>query len=139
MLVALVMFLTIGAVFADEPKDEIAKLSKAYDLAIKTRDEKALDKLIDDDSRFITDDGRLLDKKGHIAKISGRTYETSASEDVTIRIVGDLAIETATWTGKGKMDGNPFQKQNRYTTIWVKKGFAWVVISAQSTPITTNR
>jgi uncharacterized protein (TIGR02246 family) len=134
------MLLTIGPVRAGDAKDEIAKLSKEYDAAIKARDVKALGKLFDDDGRFVTDDGRVLDKKGYIADyVNEKTYESSASEGVSIRVLGDMAIETGTWTGTGRQAGKPFRKHNRYITVWVKKDGTWVVTAEQITPITSSR
>jgi uncharacterized protein (TIGR02246 family) len=134
------VLLTSGTVGADDPKDEVAKLSKAYNAAIKARDVKALTKLFDDDGRFITDDGRLVDKKGYIAEfVHDKTYDSTASEEVTVRVVGNVVIETGTWTATGMKEGKPFRKQNRYMTVWVKKGDTWVVSAEQASPITTGR
>ncbi len=136
----LVMLLTISPASADDAKDKLAKLSKDYNAAIKARDVKALGELLDDDGRFITGDGRLLDKKGYIADyVHETTYESSASDDVSIRLLGDMAIEIGAWTGTGTRDGKPFTKHRRYTTIWLKRGGKWIVTAEQRPPITSGR
>jgi len=139
----LVLLLTVAVRAADGPKDEVTKLSQAYDAAIKDRDEKKLGQLLDDDGRYVNDEGRLLDKKGYIADfVKDKTYESSTSTDVTVRMVGGgntTAIQTGTWTAKGTMEGKPFQKKSRFTTVWVKTGDTWVVTAEQSTPITGDR
>ena len=136
----LMMHLTVGTVCAGDAKDKIVKLSKEYDAAIKARDVKALGKLLDDEGQFIAEDGKVFDKKGQIASyVDDKSYDSSASEGITVRVVGNTAIETGTWTATGKKDGKEFRKQNRYTCIWVKKGDTWVVISEQATPITSGK
>ncbi len=138
--ILLMMHLTIGTLRAGDAKDEIAKLSKEYDAAIKARDVKALGKLLDAEGQFIDEDGKVLDKKGQIASIvDDNPYDSAVSEGVTIRVVGNTAIETGTWIGTGKKDGKAFRKQNRYTCIWEKKGDTWVVIAEQATPITSGK
>ncbi len=125
---------------AGDAKDEIARLSNGYNAAIKARDVKALGELLDDDGRFITGDGRVLDKKGYIADYVNETaYESITSDEVTVRLLGDVAIEVGAWTATGTRDGQPLTRHRRYTTIWLKRGDKWVVTAEQRTPIPSGR
>lgn len=125
---------------AGDAKDEIARLSNGYNAAIQARDVKALGELLDDDGRFITGDGRVLDKRAYIADFVNETnYESTTSDDVSIRLLGDVAIEVGAWTAAGTRDGQPSTKHRRYTTIWHRRGGKWVVTAEQRTPMPGGR
>ncbi len=114
--------------------------SRTYNATIKARDVKALGELLDDDGRFIAGDGRVLDKRAYIADyVNETTYESTTSDDVSIRLLGDVAIEVGAWTATGTRDGKPFTKRRRYTTIWLKRGDKWVVTAEQRTPMPSGR
>lgn len=132
----LAILLAVYPAFAGDTKDDVAKLSKEYDAAIKARDKKALDKLFDDGGRFIPSDGRLLDKREYVAAlVDEMSYESSTSDNATLQVFGDTVIETGRWIGTGKKDGKPVRHEVRYTCVWAKKAGTWVIVAEQSTPI----
>jgi uncharacterized protein (TIGR02246 family) len=116
-------------------KNEIFKLSKAYDAAVKAGDAKALEKLFDDDAQVILEDGRLLGKKQYIPFITGIVYESVNLEENSVRVFGDTAVEVGTWTVAGKEGGKPFSVRLRNSTVWVKKGGTWFVTVDHTTKV----
>jgi uncharacterized protein (TIGR02246 family) len=126
---------------ADDAKDEVLRLSKAYDAAIKARDAKALDTILDDGGQFITSEGRLLDKRGYIADFTSKeAYDSVTMEENAVRVFGGTAIETGRWSATGtEAGGKPFQRRVRFTTVWVKKGGTWVVTVDHSTAIADKK
>jgi ketosteroid isomerase-like protein len=146
--------LTVGLILAtgwaaDEPakgipkeiQAELKKAADAYNAAIKDRDEKALDKLVDADGRFVDEKGKVFTKKEWVAELVKQSVVYDSITDTTIaaRLIGETAIGTGTWVATGKRDGKPVKDQLRYTVVWVKKGGGWVLNAEQSTPITDTK
>jgi uncharacterized protein (TIGR02246 family) len=133
----LVLFVAAGGLRADDPQHEIATLSKAYDAALKARDTKALGKLFDDDGQFVLPDGRLMDKWSYIARLTRAsvTIDTAESTIGSIRVFGDTAIESGTWTATATEEGKPKTARERYTAVWVKKTGTWVLTAEHVTAI----
>ncbi|MBX9582196.1 MAG: nuclear transport factor 2 family protein [Gemmataceae bacterium] len=147
LLAAGLVVVGVGAVFAADDKAapkgddekaiaEVKKRGDEWDAALKGNDPKAVAKLLDAAGRFITADGRELDKAGFAADDAAQkiVYESVASSETTYRAVGGVVIETGAWTGTGTKDGKPFRQSVRYTTVWVKKNGVWVVTADQATP-----
>ena len=137
----LLVFVTAGLGRADDAKDEIIRLSKAYDAAIKARDAQALDKILDDDGQFIHEDGRLVNKRQVIAEYTGKeVYESVTMEEHSVRVLGETAVETGRWSATGKeAGGKPFQQRIRFTVVWIKKGGSWVVTLDHATTIADKK
>ncbi|TWT84546.1 hypothetical protein CA13_60260 [Planctomycetes bacterium CA13] len=123
----------------DSKSDEeaIAELVKMQDAALAASDRETLDRLIDDEGHFTTEDGKILNKQDYISDClshhsDSMQFETSDSVDVTVRVLGDTAIQTGTWIGTGKNDGKPFRIEKRSITIWIRRGSTWVLTEEQT-------
>jgi ketosteroid isomerase-like protein len=120
---------------AQDAREELIKVSHAYDAAIVAKDAKYFEKHFADDGRFIGSDGRVFDKKGYIADYlkPGDVYKTAKGDQAHIRIYGDTAVELGLFVATGTRDGKPFSDRILYTATWVKKGGVWKLVAEQGT------
>ena len=56
-------------------------------------------------------------------------------DDEIVRAYGNAAVVTGRGTFKGVRKGVPVNLIIRFTTVWVKRGGAWQLVSYQATPI----
>ena len=143
-LVAIIVVLSLTAAQAvtparaDDVTTEIKKLTAAYDAAIKAHDTKALDRLYDKDGIFISSKGQRLSKSALVAQGGDKTvvYKTVKATPFSFQGYGDTVIENGDWVATGTEKGKPFEWRLRYTTVWVKKGGAWVITVDHVTAVT---
>ncbi|MBN2336251.1 nuclear transport factor 2 family protein [Candidatus Bathyarchaeota archaeon] len=64
-----------------------------------------------------------------------RYWELAESDDYRIRVYGDTAVVIGRWTARGVNRGERFDYQARYTSVWVREGGFWRMVSDQSTEI----
>jgi len=82
--------------------------------------------------------GKLSTKAQEIAEAkAGETkFEVGRSEDVKVRLYGDIAIVNGRWIEKRTTKGKPFEGTSLYTTVYVKSNGKWQIVSDQVTLIT---
>lgn len=111
--------------------DLLGDLNQAYLDAVRTGDVERFRQLLADDFHCSTPAGELLDKAQFLERTAGpRTLARLAGEDVTIRILGDVAIihaATSFTTTTGQ------EGRGRYTDDWQKRNGNWVCVSAHVT------
>jgi ketosteroid isomerase-like protein len=136
LVVAATATLTVSAAYpAQDAKEEVIKVSHAYDAAIVAKDAKFFEKHFDDDGRFIGSDGRVFDKKSYSADYlkPSQVCKTAKGDQAHIRIYGDTAVESGLFVATGTRDGKPFSDRLLYTATWVKKGGVWKLVAEQGT------
>jgi len=101
------------------------------------RDMKGLEALLADDLTYTHSNGVLENKEQFLAKLnSGKTlYQSIQSEDVRVRVIGDVAIINGialmrVWTG-----GQTQDLRLRYTDIYARREGRWQLILWQSTRV----
>jgi ketosteroid isomerase-like protein len=78
----------------------------------------------------------LQDFKSVAAKVrSGVSQYEDSFDDEKLRIYGNAAVVTGRLTAKGVRRGAAVNHVVRFTTVWVKGGGAWQLVSWQATPI----
>jgi predicted amidohydrolase YtcJ/ketosteroid isomerase-like protein len=127
----------IYSALADKAVEEIGELVKIQDAALAALDRETLNRIFDDSGQFMTEDGKVLNKEDYITDCFSKAddsmvFETSDSYDVSIRVFGDTAIQSQTWIGTGKKDGEPFRIEKRNISIWIRSGSSWMVTAEQS-------
>ena len=120
--------LTVEEVLAAEEEWAQAQLNTATE---------ALEKLMHPDYTIIRPDGSIWDKETALASyIPGkRDWTEAGSSEHIVRIYEDTAIVIGLWRAKGVNNGEPFDYQARYTSLWVKDGKNLRIVSDQSTEI----
>jgi uncharacterized protein (TIGR02246 family) len=119
-------------------EQEVRRLNLEYDNAILKQDAAVFERLFADDFVVIKIGGKLSAKAQEIAEArSGETkFEVGRSEDVKVRFYGDTAIVNGRWVEKSVTKGKPFEGSHLYTTVYVKQGGKWQIVSDQVTPVT---
>ena len=117
---------------------DLIKASDSYTAAIKSKDRKMLERLLDDKYSVTDEDGSTRDKVSDINHMmrAGLTIDSAAVTDRKIRLLGNnAAIETGTYTAKGSNNGKPFEETGRFTTTWVSRNGQWQIAADQTTTI----
>jgi hypothetical protein len=113
-------------------EQQLVKLEHEWIDAFAKPDRAQLERLMTDDYVSNNADGSVTDKAQSIAASEAGFFSgtSSTSEDVKIRIYGDVAVITSLDTVKGKFNG-----QFRHTSIWVKRKGRWQVLGWQGTAV----
>ena len=119
---------------------EILRLDSARIAAILKGDLKTLEGLFSDDMVYIHSGGKIDTKKGYLAMLAGGNLNY-----VTLRYdpaprVAVAGRDTAIVTGKATIEtknkaGQLTQRVLTTTTVYVRSGTEWQVISYQGTPV----
>ena len=113
-------------------EQQLLKLEHEWLDAFAKPDRAALERLMTDDYISNNADGSVTDKAQSIGAAEAGFFSgtTSNSEDVKVRVYGDMAVITCLDSVKGKFNG-----QFRHTSIWVKRKGNWQVVGWQGTPV----
>ena len=117
--------------------EEVIVAEEAWAQAHLYTDKEAIDRLMHPDYTIIKPDGSIWDKETALASyVPGkRDWDEAGSSEHIIRIYGDTAIVIGLWSAKGVNNGEPFDYQARYTSLWVKDKEGLRIVSDQSTEI----
>ena len=80
-------------------------------------------------------DGETYGKSRLLSNLKGGKWDVNGISDVKVRVYGDTAVATGSWTGKGvDGDGTRIDRTERWTGTWVKtpKG-DWQCVASQQT------
>lgn len=112
-----------------KPKIEtpISKLEKQFFAALGEQDTTTLERIVALDFLGTEADGSTVTKNDFIAKLKDSAVQTSAPEDIKVR----LASTTGIVTGQTTWD----QKSVRYTSVWLLRQTRWQLVSWQLTPL----
>lgn len=116
---------------------EIRRIEREREDAYERGDLGALKRIWAEDLILINPSGvirnrrQLLDEFG-----SGKTkFQAVSTDDVQVRIYGDVAVITGRTTLKGRDPGGDVDAQNRFTRVYVRRRGRWQMVSAQATRI----
>ncbi len=117
--------------------EEVLAAEEAWTQAHLNTDREAIDRLMHPDYTIIKPDGSVWDKKTALASyvLGKRDWNEASSSEHIVRIYGDTAIVIGLWKAKGVNNGEPFDYQARYTSLWVKDSEGLRMVSDQSTEI----
>jgi ketosteroid isomerase-like protein len=111
--------------------DTLTALNRDYIHSVQHGDVKRFNEILAEDFLCSNPDGSLVDKPGFLAQTARPvTISGLATEDVRVRILGDVAIIHAR-TSYRTADGE--QHHGRYTDVWAHRNGAWVAVSAHVT------
>ncbi len=97
----------------------------------------ALAMIFDDSLVYVDENGILLTKAQFLlrAKAAGAHVQSLTTESMNAQVYGSTAVVTGTCWLKGIEGGKTYQRDGRFTDIWVYRNRAWLCVAAQSTPI----
>ena len=124
-------------------EQEIRKLIAEFDQAALKNDVAFVERIVADDAVFARPDGSVRTRAEFIAEMRREaekpTYRLTAvtSEDVRVRVSGDMAVVTAAWksttVGPESNPWEPHDDTGRYTTVLQKRGGRWLIIADHAT------
>jgi ketosteroid isomerase-like protein len=111
--------------------DLLSALNRDYIQSVQDGDVRRFDEILAEDFLCSNPDGSLVDKKQFLAQTARPvTISGLTSEDVKVRIIGDVAIIHAR-TSYTTADGE--QRNGRYTDVWACRDGKWLAVSAHVT------
>lgn len=121
-------------------EQELRELSRRWDEASMGRDTATLARILSDDFVYTNASGAVLSKQDYLMsfiKAPDMTQQTFTSEDLSIRIYGDVAVVTgrSSWKGRARGKGQVVDAQFRFTDVWVKRNGSWQAVATQATAI----
>ena len=115
-------------------KDDLAQLTKLNDdyiHSVQHSDVRRFDEILADDFLCSNPDGSLIDRAQFLRQTAAPvTISNLKAHDVTVRVMGDVAIIHArtTYTLADGREG-----KGRYTDVWARRGGRWLAVSAHVT------
>ena len=106
---------------------ELRTMVAAWDQAMIQNDADTIGKFMHDDWVIIGSDGAVSDKQSFLAQIrQGRlSHDTMTSEDLLIRVYGEVALLIATGVSGGRFDGHQFREHERQSSVFVRVRGQW--------------
>jgi ketosteroid isomerase-like protein len=121
-------------------EQEIKQIEIEWGDAFERRDMDALD-------RFMADEYILTDPLGNVRtkaeslqalRSNQVLFESTKSDNVTVKIHGDTAVVTGRSTFRGRYKGWSMSGQYQYTDVLVKRSDSWVAVSSHITALGTG-
>ena len=121
-------------------EQELRELSRQWDEASMGRDTATLARILSDDFVYTNASGAVLSKSEYLMsfiKAPDMTQQSFTSEDLNIRVYGDVAVVTgrSSWKGRSRGKGQFVAAQYRFTDVWVKRNGSWQAVATQGTVI----
>ena len=115
----------------------LTKLNTSYDSALLRSDTARIGRLYANDFEYITPEGQIRNRKEQLDQIKngGLLLQHAQSDEVKIRLYGDMAVLTGVFTGRGVYRGNPIDSRERYSSVWIRKDTSWQMVMEQGTRI----
>lgn len=140
----LVLIVTVGFVFGEvqanngftvQDKQALLKINKEYDDALVAGDIKALELIFADEFVYTSTSGEVVNRAQQleVIKSGGLKIASGISEDVEVRLYGDIAIVTGRFVARGEFKGKGFDSIERYTSVWLKRDRRWQLVAEQGT------
>lgn len=111
--------------------DTLEQLNRDYITSVQTSDVRRFDEILAEDFVCSNPDGSLVDRQGFLAQTARPvTIANLEAKDVTIRLMGDVAIIHArtTYTLPDGRAG-----AGRYTDGWARRRGRWLAVFAHVT------
>jgi len=111
--------------------EEIKEADRERIRAQINADAAALDRLYADDFIGIGPSGTVRTKKDVLSDFTSGTlkFQSITTDEVRIRVYGNVAVETGLSTMKGQDAGKVVPEKNRFTRVWIKEGSRWRLVS----------
>jgi len=105
--------------------------------ASKAGDADALAPMLADDFVALDSDGSMRTKSEALARMKKAKWVTNEISDMKVKVHGDAAVVTVSWTGKGTdADGKAIDARERWADTWVKMSNGkWQCVASASAPM----
>lgn len=118
----------------EEIKRRIIDLDTQYQLAVKTNDAAAMDRILADDFILVIGSGKTFTKADLLkdAREGNTVYERQEDTQQTVRVWGDTAVITALLWEKGTSSGKSFDKKLWFSDVYKLTPQGWRYVFAQA-------
>jgi ketosteroid isomerase-like protein len=129
--------LAASLAFAQSPTDdaqEVARLDRAYQAAVKVNDSAAMGRILADDMVLITGTGRVVTRAQLLAAADSKEYQYEHQDllEQQVRVWADTAVVTALLWAKGVRQGKPFDYKVWYSDTYVRQPGGWRYVLGQA-------
>ena len=112
-------------------RESLAQLNADYIRSVQTSDVRRFDEILADDFLCSNPDGSLINRAQFLEQTARAvTIQGLAPHDVTIRLMGDIAIIHGA-TSYTQPDGQ--RGHGHYTDVWARRHGRWLAVSAHVT------
>ena len=120
-----------GRVASETDLDRLLGLNRDYIRSVQTSDVRRFEEILADDFLCSNPDGSLIDRKAFLEQTARPVLISNLeAHDVTVRIMGDVAIIHARTTYTRPDGGGG---SGRYTDVWARRQGSWLAVSAHVT------
>ena len=105
--------------------------------ASKAGDADALAPMLAEDFVALDSDGSMRTKSEVLARTKKAKWTTNEIGDLKVKVHGDAAVVTGSWTGKGTdAEGKAIDAKERWADTWVKMSNGkWQCVASASAPM----
>ena len=130
LLLSVVIALAQQTNLSDEGGRVLA-LEKAWNLALESKDTKALDMLLANTMVSVDIDGSIATKSEFLASIKAPEYQPSqaVTEQTNVQVYGNAAVVVGIFRVKGTEKGKPYVHRERFVDTWVKMNGTWLCVA----------
>jgi ketosteroid isomerase-like protein len=113
----------------------VANLEQQWTSDAKASNADAVSALLADNFTNMDSDGTMHNKTETLARIKGSKWETNQISDVKVTVIGNTAIATGAWQGKGTSAGKPVDARERWVDTWMKMpNGKWQCVASGNAP-----
>jgi len=115
--------------------DEVQALADQLDVATRTKDKAALERLIASDFVFVRGSGRIGDRADVVGTFTSPalTVKEVRNEERKLIDLGETVLVAAKVQLSGTEDGKAFVENFRSVDVWARRNGAWQVVYTQIT------
>ena len=119
------------------PAELIADLEHKWADGQKRGDAAAVAPMLASNFESTDVNGNTYGREKLLANLKGGKWEKNEIGDVKVRLYGNTAIATGTWTGKGvDGDGTKIDRHERWTDTWIRMpGGNWQCVASHASSI----
>ena len=119
----------------DADHDTIIASERRWVQIYKKNDADRFASLLTEDFIYTSPVGEKVLRQTYLDNLRDRTVVLTSvtPSDEEIRIHGNSAVVTATWTVDEAYRGTPFRGPARITRVWIREGSAWKALAFQVT------
>jgi ketosteroid isomerase-like protein len=141
ILIATLTIIWPGLAFAQNSKDapEILKIHNGLDQAFVKGDIAFFERVLADDFVYSGPDGKMLNRARNLEEMRSWAVKpdlkvlTLTSDNVKVKISGNVALVTGNWTSTNvpadNLNAEPHKDTGRYTGVYEKRGGKWLLIA----------
>ena len=117
----------------------LKQIEQDWDTAATKADTAALDRILAADWVVTNPEGQIETKAQRLAALKSgeRKLESVTTNEVKVRLLGDVAIVHGLSTVKSSLKGKDISGRYRWTDVFAKRGGRWQAVATQSTKVAT--